>query len=74
MQRSWEREGELKVKGEGGTVGLVVEEDELNVSQDTPYCIVVSYYSVQQIFRKTCDSLRTLMNIVPMHRLVLRKR
>lgn len=72
MQRSWEKE--LKVKGEGGTVGLVAEEDELNVSQDTPYCIVVSYYSVQQIFHKTCDSLRTLMNIVAMHRLVLRKR
>lgn len=73
-QRSWERGGELKVKGEGGNVGLVVEEDEWNVSQGTPYCIFVSYYSVQQFFRKTYDSLRTLMNIVPMHSFSLRKK
>lgn len=72
-KRAWERE-ELKVKGEGGTGRLLVEKDEKNVSQDTPYHIIVYYYSIQQFFHKTSENLAPVMNIVPMHNFPLRKK
>lgn len=73
-KRAWERGGELKVKGEGGTGRLLVEKDERNVSQDTPYHIIVYYYSIQQFFHKTSKNLAPVMNIVPMHNCPLRKK
>lgn len=57
----------------GGTGGLVVEEHERDVSQDTPY-FIVSYYSVQQFFHKTYENLATVMNIVPMQNFLLRNK